>query len=55
MYEYECPKCGRVVEVDMGNHTQIEPQCLMCLVAMERVYSAPAVHWPGGKPSEVKE
>ena len=48
VYDFKCPSCSGKIEQSRGfNEDTPAPMCGDCLVTLERVYSAPGVHFKG--------
>ncbi len=47
LYEYECQDCGRHFEVIQKFSDDLLTECSECEGALEKVLSAPAVHFKG--------
>lgn len=52
-YDYKCPICDAVAEIDHPMVYSERPVCDNCgLAEMRRLYSMPAVNWGGMAPSQ---
>jgi putative FmdB family regulatory protein len=47
MYDYICPECKIIFPVEHSVHDTSEITCVVCKVAMRKVYSSPVAVFPG--------
>ncbi len=58
LYDYECKKCGRELEISHSIHEDArkkedhtDPKGLVCRGKLKRLLSVALVTWKGGKPT----
>jgi putative FmdB family regulatory protein len=47
LFEFECNKCGKRLEVLQKINSIKEPECPKCKLQMNRLFNTPAVHFKG--------
>ena len=47
MYDYQCEKCGHVVEVTHGVNDKGPARCAVCGGPMRKLMSSPSIHFKG--------